>query len=83
MLSYALNIPLIERLVGGNRHFDFITNSEKKESTFWLVESYLTDNFVEALGEKLLSNRTDSTLAGLALHEFLIEHFSKTGNINS
>ena len=83
MLSYAYNIPLIECLVGGNCHFDFITNSEKKESTFWLVESYLTDNFVKALGEKLLSDWADSTLAGLALHELLIEHLSKTGNINS
>jgi len=74
---------LIQGLVSSNRHLDLVSHSKKKKSSLWLAESYLSNDFIEALREKLLSDRTDATFSGLPFHELLIEHLSKPSNINS
>ena len=74
---------LIEGLVGGNCHLDFVTDSEQKETAFRLRQSNLSDNLIEALGEKLFADWADSRLTCLALHQLLVEHFTETCYINS
>jgi len=74
---------LIQGLISRDRHFDFVSNSEKEETSLWLRKCNLPDNLIEALAEELLSDWADTALSGLSLHELLIEHFSKSGHIDS
>ena len=77
------NWALVQCLICSNSHFNFVAHSEKKKTTLRLVESHLTNDLIETLGEKLLSYRAYTGLTGLTLHKFLIEHFSQTRYINS
>lgn len=74
---------LVESLVGGNSHFDFITDTEEEKSALWQIQSDLTDDLIETLGEELLTDWANTTLTSLSLHKFLVEHLSKSGYINS
>jgi len=74
---------LVESLVGGDSHLDFISDSQEEDTTLGLSQSNLTDNLIEALGEELFSDGADTALTGLTLHQFLIESLSETRNINS
>jgi len=42
----------------------------------------LADNFIKALREEFFSDWADAALPGLALHKFLVEHFSKSSDID-
>jgi len=77
------NWALVQCLICSNSHFNFVAHSEKKKTTLRLVESHLSNDLIETLGEKLLSYRAYTGLTGLTLHKFLIEHFSQTRYINS
>ena len=74
---------LIQCLVCGNCHFDFISNSQKKNTSFWLMKSYLSNDFIKRLAKKFFSNWANTTFSCLSFHELLIKHFSKSGNVNS
>jgi len=74
---------LVESLVSGDSHLDFISDSQEEDTTLGLSQSNLTDNLIEALREELFSDGADTALTGLTLHQFLIESLSETGNINS
>jgi len=74
---------LVESLVSGDSHLDFISDSQEEDTTLGLSQSNLTDNLIEALGEELFSDGADTALTGLTLHQFLIESLSETRNINS
>ena len=77
------NWALIKCLICLYGHSDFVSYSQQKKTSFWFSKSNLSDDFIETLGEKFFSYWTDSTFSGLSLHKFLIEHFSKSGDIDS
>jgi len=74
---------LVEGLVSGDGHLDLVAHSEQEKSTFWFTQGNLADDLVEALGEELFSHGANSAFTRLALHQFLVKHFSELGNINS
>lgn len=49
-----------------NSHLDLVADSNEEETTFGAVNSDLSDELVEALGEKLLSDGADASLPGLS-----------------
>ena len=74
---------LIKCLIRSDCHFDFISDSQKKKTSFWLTKSYLSDNFIEALRKEFFSYWANTTFSGLSFHEFLIEHLSESCNVHS
>ncbi len=70
-------LPLVQRLVGRNRHFDLVSDSVQQQSSLGTVDRDLADDLVEALGIELLPNRTDAVVAGLALRELLLQFLSQ------
>ena len=59
------NRTFVKCLVGLDGHLNFIADSDKQEAALRTVDCDLTNQFVEALGEELLTERADSSFAGL------------------
>lgn len=78
-----VNWSVVEGLVSANSIAALVANTEQKESTLWLSKSYLTNDLIEALGEKILSNWANTGLTGLSLFEAGVKSFSQTRNIDS
>ena len=57
---------LIQALIGLHCHLQFIANPHQKEATLSTVNRYLSDQFVEALRIKLLTNAADSSFPRLS-----------------
>lgn len=74
---------LIKSLISSDGHLDLVSNSKEEKSSFWLTKSYLSNNFIKALGEEFFSYWADTTLSSLSFHKLLIEHLSESGNIDS
>ena len=60
------NRTFVKSLIGLDGHLNFIADSNKQEAALCTVDSDLTDQFVEALGEELLTEWADSGFTGLA-----------------
>ena len=73
---------VVERLVSADVGVDVALDSEEEQATLGHVQRYLADNLLEALLKELLAYRANPTLTGLALHKFLVEHFSQAGHID-
>ena len=73
----------IQSRVGGIRLLDVVTDTEEQKTALRLVKSDLADNLVKALTEEFLTHRAETSLTCLSLKELLIEHLSKTGDIDS
>jgi hypothetical protein len=70
-------------LVRSDRHSDLVTHSKEQLTAHWLSESHLSNDFIEALAEELLTHWANSTVASLALHQLLVKLFTKARNIDS
>ena len=40
---------MVEGLISGDGHFDFVTDSKEEKTSFWLGKGHLSDDFVKAL----------------------------------
>ena len=74
---------LVECLVSGDGHHDFVTDTEEKQTTLWQVQRHLTNDLIKALGEELLTDWADATLPSLTLHKLLVKHFTQSRDIDS
>jgi hypothetical protein len=61
------NGTFIERLIGLNGHFDFISDSNQKESSFGTVDGDFTDEFVKGLRVELFSDGANTRFTHLTL----------------
>lgn len=77
------NTRLVESLVSSDRHFNFVTDSQQQQTSLGLSQRYLSNNFIKALRKEFFPDWTDSAFTCLALHQFLVKHFSQTGNVNT
>ena len=50
----------------------FVSDSHEEESSFWTVDSDLSDDLIERLTEKFFSDRTDAFGSGLSMFEGFI-----------
>lgn len=76
-------LPLIKCLIGGDCHLYFISDSQKKETSFRFAQSNLSNDFIKTLREELFSDRAYSTFSSLSLHQLLIKHLSQSSYVNS
>ena len=72
----------IEGLVGLNGHFNLISDSDEKESSFGALNSDLTDQLIEALGVQFFTNRADSGFPGLSALDVLVQFILQIDNVD-
>lgn len=73
---------LIQSLVGLARLLDIVTDASQEQASDWLIESDLSDDFIEALAKEFFTDGAEATVPGLSLKQLLVEHLSKTGHID-
>ena len=74
---------LIQDLVGGVRLLDIVADTEEQETAFRQIQGDLANDLVEALLEKLLTHRAQSSLSCLSLEQLLVKHLTKTCDIDT
>ena len=74
---------LIQTLVGGNRHLNFVAHSHEQEATLGAVHGDLTDELVEALRIQLLADGADTSFTGLPPLQLLIKSILQLDNIDA
>ena len=74
---------LVEGLVSGDRHLNLVSDSQQEQAALGLAQRHLSDDLVEALTKELLAHGADSGLAGLALHNLLVQVLTQTSHVNT
>ena len=73
---------LVKSLISLDGHLDFVTDTHEEEASLSAVDGDLTDQFIEALGEELLTVWADSGLSGLTALDSSIELILKIDNVD-
>ena len=66
-----------------DRHFDLVAHAHQQEPSLCAVYCCLSNQLIEALRVKLLADRADACLAGLAFLQFFVEFLLKNDDIES
>lgn len=72
---------LVESLVSSDRHLEFVSDSKKKDTSLWAVDGDLSNNLIETLRMKFLSNRTDAGLPRLSSQYSFIKQFLQISDV--
>ena len=62
---------------------DVITDAKEQKSTERLVQSDLSDDFIETLAEELFSHGAEASRASLSLEQFLVEKLTQASDIDT
>ena len=55
----------------------------EEHATVRVIKGNLADNLIEALTKEFFTDRAEASLASLPLQKFLVQHLTKTCNIDS
>ena len=82
-LSHAVSDrALVEGLVGLDRHLDLISHAHKEEAALGGVDSDLSDQLVEALGEEFFAEGADAGLSSLGALERSIKFVLQVDHVD-
>jgi len=76
------NWALVQCLVRLDGHFDLISHSDQQEAPLSTVDRNLSDQLIEALGEKLLTEGADAGFAGLTVLNLSIKLLLQVENVD-
>ena len=82
-LSHAVSDrALVEGLVGLDRHLDLISHTDEEEAALGSIDSDLSDQLVEALGEEFFAEGADASLSSLGALERSIEFVLQVDHVD-
>jgi len=73
----------VERLIGGDRHANLVSYTQKKKPAFRAVDCHLSDQFVEALRVQFSPDWTDSGFPRLSLLQPHVQLLLKIDDVQS
>ena len=74
---------LVQNSVGFICTFYIVTNTMEEHATVRVIKGNLADNLIEALSKEFFSDGAETSLTSLPFQQFLVQHLTKTCNINS
>ena len=73
---------LVKSLIGLDGHFDLITDTDEEETSLSTVDGDLSDKFIEALSEKLLTEGANTSFTRLCSLDGSIELILQIDNVH-